>query len=115
MTVAAAAVFALFGGYFNDRFGRRIVILVSSALFAGGSIFLAFSQSRAMLMVGRAIIGAAIGMSSMTVPAYIAEASPPHLRGRLITMFQLFITLGFWIAGILDASFSYLDHSIAWR
>lgn len=50
----------------------------------------------------------------MTVPVYIAETSPPHLRGRLVTINTLFITAGQFIASIIDGAFSYMQHE-GWR
>lgn len=50
----------------------------------------------------------------MTVPMYIAEAAPSHLRGRLVTMNNLFITGGQFVAGVLDGVFSYAGPD-GWR
>lgn len=54
------------------------------------------------------------GIASMTVPVYIAEVSPPHLRGQLVTINSLFITGGQFIASVVDGAFSYLSHN-GWR
>lgn len=54
------------------------------------------------------------GISSMTVPVYIAEVSPSHLRGQLVTINTLFITGGQFIASVIDGAFSYLSHD-GWR
>lgn len=50
----------------------------------------------------------------MTVPVYIAEVSPPQLRGQLVTINTLFITGGQFIASVLDGAFSYMGHD-GWR
>lgn len=50
----------------------------------------------------------------MTVPVYIAEVSPPHLRGQLVTVNTLFITGGQFTASLVDGAFSYLQHD-GWR
>lgn len=54
------------------------------------------------------------GIACMTVPVYIAEASPPHLRGQLVTLNTLFITGGQFTASLVDGAFSYLQHD-GWR
>lgn len=54
------------------------------------------------------------GIASMTVPVYIAEVSPPHQRGQLVTINSLFITGGQFIACVIDGAFSYLSHD-GWR
>lgn len=50
----------------------------------------------------------------MTVPVYIAEASPPHLRGQLVTVNTLFITAGQLTSSLVDGAFSYLRRD-GWR
>ncbi|KAH0500146.1 Proton myo-inositol cotransporter [Microtus ochrogaster] len=50
-----------------------------------------------------------VGLASMTVPVYIAEVSPPNLRGRLVTINTLFITGGQFFASVVDGAFSYLQ------
>jgi SP family myo-inositol transporter-like MFS transporter 13 len=50
----------------------------------------------------------------MTVPVYLAEVSPPHLRGQLVTTYTLFITAGQFIASVVDGAFTYLHHN-GWR
>lgn len=50
----------------------------------------------------------------MTVPVYIAEVSPPHLRGQLVTINTLFITGGQFMASVVDGVFSYVEHD-GWR
>ncbi len=54
------------------------------------------------------------GIASMTVPVYVAEASPPHLRGQLVTVNTLFITGGQFTASLIDGAFSYLQRD-GWR
>ena len=54
------------------------------------------------------------GLSSMTVPMYIAEVSPPHVRGRLVSVNQLFITGGQFVASCVDGFFS-ADEKNGWR
>lgn len=55
-----------------------------------------------------------VGVASMTVPVYIAEVAPPHLRGRLVTINTLFITGGQFFASVVDGIFSYLAKD-GWR
>lgn len=58
--------------------------------------------------------GVFAGIASMTVPVYIAEVSPPNLRGRLVTINTLFITGGQFFASVVDGAFSYLQKD-GWR
>uniref|UniRef100_A0A674E7C8 Proton myo-inositol cotransporter n=1 Tax=Salmo trutta TaxID=8032 RepID=A0A674E7C8_SALTR len=113
-TVAAAALSALAGGLLNGVFGRRVCILLASFIFTAGGIVLSAAPDKEVLLVGRLIVGLGLGIASMTVPVYIAETSPPHLRGQLVTVNTLFITGGQFTASIIDGAFSYLRHD-GWR
>uniref|UniRef100_A0A4W6G0Z0 Proton myo-inositol cotransporter n=1 Tax=Lates calcarifer TaxID=8187 RepID=A0A4W6G0Z0_LATCA len=108
-TVGAAALSALGGGFLNGWLGRRICILVSSLVFSIGGIILSIAPDKVVLLVGRITVGLGIGIASMTVPVYIAEVSPPHLRGQLVTINSLFITGGQFIASVVDGAFSYFE------
>ncbi|XP_040030151.2 proton myo-inositol cotransporter [Gasterosteus aculeatus] len=113
-TVAAAALSALLGGFLNGLFGRRVCILLASFFFAIGGVVLSTAPGKEVLLAGRLIVGVGLGIASMTVPVYIAEASPPHLRGQLVTVNTLFITGGQFTASLIDGAFSYLQRD-GWR
>lgn len=49
----------------------------------------------------------------MTVPIYLAECSPIHLRGRLTVADNMAVTGGQFVAGVVDYAFSYVAHG--WR
>ncbi|XP_028285737.1 proton myo-inositol cotransporter-like isoform X2 [Parambassis ranga] len=113
-TVGAAALSAVSGGSLNGWLGRRICILIASFIFSVGGLILSLAQDKEVLLVGRITVGLGIGIASMTVPVYIAEVSPPHRRGQLVTINSLFITGGQFIASVVDGAFSYLSHD-GWR
>ncbi|TKS73915.1 Proton myo-inositol cotransporter [Collichthys lucidus] len=113
-TVGAAALAALSGGYLNGWLGRRICILLASFIFSAGGVILGLAPDKVVFLVGRIIVGLGIGIASMTVPVYIAEVSPSHQRGQLVTINSLFITGGQFIASVVDGVFSYLSHD-GWR
>nr|XP_046249291.1 proton myo-inositol cotransporter-like isoform X2 [Scatophagus argus] len=113
-TVGAAALSSLGGGSLNGWLGRRICILLASLIFSIGGIILSIAPDKVVLLVGRITVGLGIGIASMTVPVYIAEVSPPHQRGQLVTINSLFITGGQFIASVIDGAFSYMKHD-GWR
>lgn len=113
-TVGAAALAALAGGYLNGALGRRPCILLASFLFTIGAVVMGVASSKETLLGGRIVVGLGIGIASMTVPVYIAESAPPHLRGRLVTINTLFITGGQFCAAVIDGAFSYLAKD-GWR
>ncbi|KAM6513327.1 hypothetical protein FALCPG4_015761 [Fusarium falciforme] len=80
-----------------EKIGRRRVIFVAAAVFIlGGTLMTASHGSLPMLIAGRAVAGLGIGASSLIVPVYIAETSPPSIRGRLIGIFEVRPALIVW-------------------
>ena len=77
---------ALIAGPLSDAFGRRPIIIVSSFLYAVGSVVMAFAETIATLMLGRVIVGLGVGVSSMIVPVYLSEVSPKHIRGTVVAI-----------------------------
>jgi len=53
------------------------------------------------------------GMASMTVPMYLAECAPVHLRGRLTVADNMAVTGGQFAAAVIDYGFSYVSQG--WR
>jgi MFS transporter, SP family, galactose:H+ symporter len=111
VVLVGAAVGALTGGRLADRLGRRLTLLLTSIIFILGALLCAFSSSLAVLIVGRIIVGLAIGLSSV-VPVYISEISPANARGWQATLYQLAITIGILAAYLVDYAFA---SSEAWR
>lgn len=83
-----------FSGYLSDRFGRKQILLLSAFLFIASSIGCMFPSGMQMLIAFRLIGGVGIGIASMLAPLYISEFAPLHIRGRLVSFYQLAITLG---------------------
>jgi len=113
-TVGAAWLFALIGGPSNEYFGRKPTILMASVVFTAGAVVMAISNSKEILLVGRLIVGAGIGLASMSVPMYISEASPPKLRGLLVSCNTLIITFGQFVAAVICGLFSQTEHGWKW-
>ncbi|XP_077373313.1 proton myo-inositol cotransporter-like isoform X2 [Festucalex cinctus] len=113
-TVGAAAISSLSGGFLNGVLGRRKCTLLASFIFTFGGLIMTFAPSKEVLLVGRIIVGLGIGVASMTLPVYIAEVSPPHMRGQLVTVITVLITAGQFIASVVDGVFSYMSHD-GWR
>ena len=100
---ALGAVFgALANPWVADRFGRRVCIFTSSVTFIIGAAIQSSAVSMAMMWAGRFIGGVGIGMISMCVPVYIAEAAPEHARGSLSTLWQLATTFGILVASLVN-------------
>ncbi len=74
--------------------GRRTSLLAAAVVFVIGAVAASAAQGTVSLMVARFVLGIAVGVSSTVVPLYISETAPPSMRGRLITVNQLMITIG---------------------
>ena len=96
---------ALIGGPLSDRFGRKKIVLMSSLLFIFNAIGLVLSHAVYEIIFWRLIVGIAIGMSSTTAPIYIAEISPQSIRGALVTLNQLAITVGILLSYLISLLF----------
>jgi len=97
-----AVVGALLAGKIADKIGRRPTVLGTAALFVAGVGLAAVSPSYGVLLVARVVIGLAVGSASMVVPLYIGEAAPPRIRGALVSLNQLAITLGILMSFLVD-------------
>src|SRR5690348_5171141 len=92
---------ALAAGPLTDRFGRKSLLLVDSGLFALGSLISALAFEPVTLIIGRLIIGIAIGADSAIATAYIAEFAPKRRRGSLAIIQQWMITIGILAAYVI--------------
>jgi SP family galactose:H+ symporter-like MFS transporter len=101
-----AVIGAALGGELSDRFGRRATLIVAAAVFVLGAIGTALVPTVLLLIVGRVVVGLAIGIASFTAPLYISEVSPVNNRGSLVSLNQLALTSGIVIAYLVDLAFS---------
>ncbi len=93
------AVFGtLISGIISNRLGRRGAILVSAVIFVLGSVVCALSPDARILIITRFFLGIAVGVASFTAPLYLSEISPQRVRGSMISMYQLMITIGIVLA-----------------
>jgi len=93
-----AAFGALFSGILSSRLGRRKTILISAVNFIVGAVLCAVSPNEHLLIVARFILGIAVGVASFTAPLYLSEIAPRTVRGSMISMYQLMITIGIVLA-----------------
>ena len=92
--VMGAAVGAVLAGRIADRMGRLAMMKLSAVLFLICGLGAGLAGSIWTFVIFHTIGGLGIGLSSVAAPAYIAEISPPRLRGRLGSLQQLAIVCG---------------------
>jgi SP family myo-inositol transporter-like MFS transporter 13 len=118
LITSSTSLFALFvspvSGLLADGLGRKRVILFADALFIIGAIWQALSSTVWGMILGRSVIGLAVGSASFVVPLYISEVSPAMWRGRLVTISTLFITAGQVIAYLIGWGFSQIPGGWRW-
>ena len=99
----------LFAGSLSDKIGRKPVLFLSAFLFSISALACMFAANEIQLVIARIIGGVGIGVASVVSPLYIAEISIPSFRGRLVSMYQLAITVGF--LGAYLANYGLLHYS----
>ncbi|OKP28615.1 MULTISPECIES: sugar porter family MFS transporter [Serratia] len=107
-----AAVGAVGSGWLSYRLGRKYSLMIGAVLFVIGSLCSAFAPNNDVLLVSRVLLGLAVGIASFTAPLYLSEIAPERIRGSMISMYQLMITIGILGAYLSDTAFSY---SGSWR
>jgi sugar porter (SP) family MFS transporter len=113
--LVGAVVGAMFCGRLTDILGRKKVILGSAIIFMIGALWSGFAPTAGNLLVARLFLGLAIGISSFSVPLYIAEISPTKIRGTLVSMFQLLITIGIMVSYFSDLAFAKPEGAIGYE
>ncbi|MDV2475755.1 sugar porter family MFS transporter [Rhodococcus zopfii] len=103
IALLGCAVGAWFAGELADRWGRKKVMLLGSALFVISSVGSGYAFSVPDLMLWRVIGGLGIGIASVIAPTYISEIAPARYRGALASLQQLAITIGIFAALLSDA------------
>ncbi|CAG8450701.1 15539_t:CDS:10 [Dentiscutata erythropus] len=117
LVVGATTFGAIFGSVFagglSDLAGRRITTVIAATLFICGALLLSLAHSYATLLIGRLVVGIAVGLASMVVPIYISEISPRLHRGRLVTINVLMCTGGQLVSYLVATGFIF-QHGWRW-
>ncbi|MDW4072793.1 sugar porter family MFS transporter [Staphylococcus saprophyticus] len=116
LVVASMLVGAIFGsgasGPLTDRLGRRRVVFVIAIVYIVGALILALAPSMPVLVIGRLVIGLAVGGSTAIVPVYLSEMAPTEQRGSLSSLNQLMITIGILSSYLINYAFTPIE---GWR
>lgn len=108
-----------FSGYLSDKIGRRKVLFIAAVLFLISAVGFAWANAYPALIFFRIMAGMGVGVASNVSPLYISEVAPSHKRGRLVTFYQLAITIGILCAYISNLflqrnAASYTGNSEGW-
>jgi sugar porter (SP) family MFS transporter len=113
--LVGAILGALFSGKLTDRIGRRKIILIASVIFIVGALGSGIAPTVWTLVTARLVLGVAIGISSYSVPLYLAEIAPTKIRGALVSLFQLMVTIGILLSYLSDLYFANEADIACWR
>lgn len=90
-------------GFLSDKLGRKKVLLYSAILFVVSAVGCAVATAPAFLVVSRIVGGVGVGFAAMVAPMFISELSPASMRGRLVSLYQLAITIGILVSYLTNA------------
>ncbi len=119
----AAMIAMLFSGRLSDKIGRKKILIIVAFLYALSALLSAYASSYEMLYIARMIGGIAFGAALILAPTYIAEISTAENRGKLVSIQQLNIVLGFFTAFLSNyylnklgtSGHSFLNDENVWR
>lgn len=85
-----------------ERLGMKWTLVLCGLIFNIGAIMQTVATGQlGLIYAGRALTGLGVGSSSLIIPVYISESSPPAIRGRLIGIFEILLQIsqipGFWV------------------
>lgn len=103
----------VFSGKLSDKYGRKIVLILSAFLFLISAMGCIICSSFSQLVIFRLIGGLGIGVASMVSPLYISEFSPAKYRGMMVSLYQLALTVGIVVAYFSNAYIENL-HNAVW-
>lgn len=98
-----AAIGAVAGGRISDVLGRRKTIIFLSIMFLLGALACVFAPGFEVMVLGRLILGLAVGGASTVVPVYLAELAPYEIRGSLAGRNEVMIVSGMLAAFVVNA------------
>ncbi|CAO3584598.1 unnamed protein product [Absidia cylindrospora] len=113
--MAASCIAAILSGPVADTIGRQRFFLVGAGLHLIGTIIQLVGRDIVTLMIGRIIAATSVGIFSFLVPLYQSEMAKPEHRGRLITLYQFGVTLGFCVAFWIGYATFELPRHLPWQ
>lgn len=93
--LVGSIVGVLFAGILSDKFGRKLTMIISASLFSVSALGCAVCADFTQLVLCRIIGGVGVGVVSIVSPLYISEVAVAQYRGRLVSLYQLAVTIGF--------------------
>ncbi len=88
---------AIAAGYLTKQISRKFTLILAAFLFVISAWGSGVADSLSTLVIYRILGGLGVGLASMAAPMYIAEIAPPKERGRMVSLYQLAVVIGFFV------------------
>jgi len=111
--IMGAIIGPLLGLWFADHIGRRRTMMLSAMAFLASTIGCSLAPTIGQFALWRLVGGMGVGLAMISCPIYIAELSPPHLRGPLVNVNQLVGVIGINLAVLV--SYFVAEYGGGWR
>ncbi|XP_022762457.1 sugar transport protein 10-like [Durio zibethinus] len=111
----AALIASFFASVVTRIFGRKISMFIGGLAFLIGSILNGIAMNVALLIIGRLLLGVGVGFANQSVPVYLSEMAPARIRGALNIAFQMAITIGILVAGLINYGTVKIEGGWGWR
>ena len=85
-----------------DRYGRKKATLLAGLFIIAGSLFSMMPKTFNELLFFRFLVGIGLGITSMVVPVYLAEMAANEHRGKMVSIFQISVTIGIFVSYIVN-------------
>jgi len=114
-SILVGAIIGAFGtGSLTEKYGRKRLLISVALFFAISCAGMALARTQTFFISFRVLGGLAVGSVSVLSPMYVAEVAPPKIRGTLITIYQLVITLGILISYLVNFALHDVDNNWRW-
>ncbi|KAJ7521860.1 hypothetical protein O6H91_19G071800 [Diphasiastrum complanatum] len=105
----------MIAGHLADAIGRKNTMAFAAFVCLIGSIVMGIAPSFGLLLTGRLLSGISVGAVYVIVPLYVAEVSPPEIRGTLISLPEISLNFGILLGYLSGYLLSGLPSNINWR
>ncbi|TFH19891.1 MAG: MFS transporter, partial [Bacteroidia bacterium] len=112
--LVGAIIGAFATGTLTEKYGRRSLLISVALFFAISCAGMALAHNQTFFISFRVLGGLAVGAVSVLSPMYVAEVAPPKIRGTLVTIYQLAITLGILVSYIVNYALHDVDNNWRW-